>query len=135
MQGYAAALQWLEYTSGGSSLPIGRELAATMEPASAPTVSDQALPGDSGGLPLADRVVLVSPFTSISDMAEHLFSVHFPLSSWLLSHNFDNKLALAATIQRYRLADAPLSLTVVHGEEDEIVPSFMGTRWLAPRRS
>ncbi len=79
------------------------------------------------GNPLSDiplkTLILSAPFTSVAEMATHLFKVpHF--LSWVISrHNWDNTKALK------QLLDSNLvqgKVSIIHGTLDEIVPFDMG---------
>lgn len=64
------------------------------------------------------RIVLLSPFTSMLDMARRM--VGSPLC-YLLSHRYDNVAALAA-VQRAGLPP----ITILHGADDDLIPPAMG---------
>lgn len=66
---------------------------------------------------MAGLVILVSPFTSMRDVAKH----HYPdmLVSMLLSENYDS-------ISKASSVDIPV--LVIHGEKDRVVPHAMGLR-------
>ena len=66
-----------------------------------------------------DRVVLISPFTSLRDMARMRFG--WPLC-WLLLHNFDNRARLAGLSAR----EHPPRVSLFHGADDEVIPVRMG---------
>jgi pimeloyl-ACP methyl ester carboxylesterase len=66
-----------------------------------------------------ERVVLVSPFTSLRDMARR--SVGWPLC-WLLKANFDNR----ARVRELAARPRPPKLEILHGEADEVIPMAMG---------
>lgn len=66
-----------------------------------------------------ERVVLISPFTSLMDMARRM--VGRPLC-WLLTHRFDNRARLAELRDRPR----PPRVAIVHGDADEVIPVAMG---------
>jgi len=70
------------------------------------------------------NLVLSAPFTSVADMASHMFGLP-RIISWLVSrHNWDNTRAL----QLLRDSDVVNGkIYVIHGTEDEIVPYHMGT--------
>uniref|UniRef100_A0A7S2M017 Peptidase S9 prolyl oligopeptidase catalytic domain-containing protein n=1 Tax=Zooxanthella nutricula TaxID=1333877 RepID=A0A7S2M017_9DINO len=83
-----------------------------------------------GGTVPAARLVLSAPFTSMKDMGQVLFG-EVPGASFVLAavarmsrHNWDN----ASNLQRlaFATADRPLSVTILHGRMDEIVPVQMG---------
>ncbi len=63
------------------------------------------------------RAVLVSPFTSTSDMAREMFG--FPVG-WLVTHRFDNRVALQ------RLDERGGRAWIVHGAADRIISVTMG---------
>jgi uncharacterized protein len=65
------------------------------------------------------QVVLLSPFTSLRDMARR--TVGWPLC-WLLRHNFDNR----ARLKELAARPAPPQVTIFHGTEDEVIPMKMG---------
>ena len=65
------------------------------------------------------RVVIVSPFTSLKDMAGRV--VGWPLKHVLI-HNFDNRKRLDELAAR----PEPPSVVVIHGAIDEIIPVQMG---------
>lgn len=52
------------------------------------------------------RVVLISPFTSLCDMARHLLG-RIPLLPYLLRHRFDNRHEVAQFIRRHSFDGAP----------------------------
>ncbi len=66
---------------------------------------------------LAERAILVSPFTSLRDTAKH----HYPdfLVSLTLSEDYDS-LSKASSV------DIPV--LIIHGEKDRVVPHAMGSR-------
>jgi pimeloyl-ACP methyl ester carboxylesterase len=66
-----------------------------------------------------DQVVLVSPFTSLRDMARR--TAGWPLC-WLLRHNFDNRARLRELATRPR----PPRVVIIHGDADQVVPIAMG---------
>ena len=66
-----------------------------------------------------DRIVLLSPFTSLADMVRHLFG------GWLvplLRHPFENWKPLQLVLERN---PAP-AILIAHGTRDEVVPVQMG---------
>ena len=66
-----------------------------------------------------ERVVLLSPFTSVADMVKKMFG------SWLiplLKHRFENRGPLMQLLKR----DPPPSITIIHGTRDEVIPVEMG---------
>ena len=65
------------------------------------------------------RVILLSPFTSLRDMARR--AIGWPLC-WLLRHNFDNRARLAELAAR----PSPPQVTIFHGTEDTMIPMKMG---------
>lgn len=65
------------------------------------------------------RLVLISPFTSLHDMARR--SVGTPLC-YLLRHDFDNRARLRDLLN----TPLPPHVTIIHGEWDEVVPVEMG---------
>ena len=65
------------------------------------------------------QVVLVSPFTSLRDMARR--TAGWPLC-WLLRANFDNRARMRELASRQQ----PPRVIVVHGDADEVVPIAMG---------
>lgn len=68
-----------------------------------------------------EKAVLVSPFTSMSDMAYR--SVGFPLHL-LLRHRFDNRARLAEIgTQAHKPA-----ITIFHGDRDEVIPVVMSRK-------
>ena len=67
----------------------------------------------------ADRLLLLAPFTSLMDMADHLF---FPPLGLLVRHRYDNLSALA------QAKGSPASVLIFHGELDEVIPVAMGRR-------
>jgi pimeloyl-ACP methyl ester carboxylesterase len=66
------------------------------------------------------KLILSAPFTSIVDMGSHIFGVPRWLVSLICRHNWDNKVALRAVLR------SDVSIYIVHGELDEIVPFTMG---------
>lgn len=71
----------------------------------------------------ADSVLLLSPFTSMREMANQRVS---PLFSWLLRHKYDNRNALATLLKA-----APARVTLVHGVRDSSIPVTMSRRLAA----
>ena len=69
--------------------------------------------------PEVSRVVLVSPFTSLRDMARGV--VGWPLC-WLLRGNFDNRARLDELAARPK----PPAVWIFHGDEDTMIPPAMG---------
>lgn len=67
----------------------------------------------------AQKLVLVSPFTTMQDMA--VLVVGKFLSKMLLQ-NFDNRARLRELAER----SSPPSITIFHGSNDEIIPVSMG---------
>lgn len=65
------------------------------------------------------KIVLISPFTSMLDMARR--SVGIPLC-YLLVHNFDNEARLEEILSR---SPSP-SVAIFHGSRDDIIPVGMG---------
>ncbi len=70
----------------------------------------------------AERVVLVSPFTSMVEMGNRVL---FPPLGLLTTHRYDNVRALAA------LQEPLPQVVIFHGERDEIIPTEMGQRLAA----
>ncbi len=73
---------------------------------------------------LIDRVVLLAPFTSMSQVAEHLIGT-IPFLSLLLNHNFDNVYHSSHYLSR---SSVKPKFFVAHGAQDRIVPIEMGER-------
>ncbi len=65
------------------------------------------------------QVILLSPFTSLRDMAKRV--VGWPLC-YMLRNNFDNRARLAELAAR----SSPPQVTIFHGSADEVVPVKMG---------
>jgi pimeloyl-ACP methyl ester carboxylesterase len=74
-----------------------------------------------------DRVVLLAPFTNISDMGRHLYHLWF-VPGFFIRDNFDNRARLAELARRRQ----PPRVIIFHGTDDECVPVAMG-RELARR--
>ena len=68
------------------------------------------------------RAVLVSPFTSSMDMAKVMLGL--PLG-FIVTHRFDNRAAMAGLAARDGKA------WILHGADDEIIPSSMGSELAA----
>ena len=106
---YAAAqsaLDWLRAESGvdaGRVVLLGQSLGSGV-------ATEMAKRG------LGARMVLVSPFTSVADMARRM--VPFFPASWV-RHKFDTQSKAAAI---------GLPVLIVHGTEDEVVPFAMGEK-------
>jgi pimeloyl-ACP methyl ester carboxylesterase len=66
-----------------------------------------------------DRIILLSPFTSLREMAQRM--VGWPLC-WLLLHNFDNRVRLRELAARQH----PPKVMIFHGDADTTVPIAMG---------
>ena len=69
--------------------------------------------------PQVDRIVLISPFTSLAAMARR--TVGWPLSTMLLDR-FDNRARLDELARR---SPRP-AVTIIHGTQDAVVPFQMG---------
>ena len=69
--------------------------------------------------PEVSKVVLISPFTSLRDMARTV--VGWPLC-WLLRGNFDNR----ARLDELAARPTPPAVIIFHGDEDTLVPPAMG---------
>jgi pimeloyl-ACP methyl ester carboxylesterase len=67
----------------------------------------------------ADRLLLISPFTSMRDLARR--QVGWPWH-WLLRQNYDNRARLAELSARLRCP----AITIVHGNNDQVIPVEMG---------
>lgn len=79
---------------------------------------------------IIDRIVIVSPFTSLHDMAIRMVGP-LPGLQWLLRHEYNNVVHLTAITNaaRQRFSEGPswpLAITIVHGTQDEVVPVQMG---------
>jgi len=74
------------------------------------------------------RLVLISPFTSLKDMAALL--VGKPLSRTLL-HDYDNRAQLRQVLDQ----EMEVAITIIHGSHDKVVPVTMGRELaaLSPR--
>jgi len=68
---------------------------------------------------LLKRVVLITPFTSMQDMAARVVG---KWASFVLRHNFDNQARLAELIE----GNQDAKVAIVHGTEDEVIPFSMG---------
>lgn len=69
---------------------------------------------EMGARKIGERIILMAPFTSTGDAAEHHF---FPAARWLIVDHFDNK------------AKAPginYPVLIVHGERNSVLPFRMG---------
>ncbi len=69
------------------------------------------------------RIVLMSPFTSMRDMAATV--VGRPLSRFL-RHQYDNRAPLERILAREEKGEGKLEVTIIHGEDDRIIPVTMG---------
>lgn len=67
------------------------------------------------------RVVLLAPFTSLKAMADRSVT---PALSWLLRDRFDN----VARLQELAGREAPPTVHIFHGTDDEIIPFAMSER-------
>jgi pimeloyl-ACP methyl ester carboxylesterase len=63
----------------------------------------------------AAKLVLISPFTSVTELASRIFPV-LP-ARWLVRDRFDTRQAAS---------EVPIPVLIVHGDRDEIVPFSMG---------
>ena len=82
--------------------------------------------GCATGLNFASRhptasVVLLAPFTSLHDMARHRVGRPF---CWLLRQNYNN----VARLRELAARECPPRVTVLHGQEDGVVPVTMSRR-------
>jgi pimeloyl-ACP methyl ester carboxylesterase len=66
-----------------------------------------------------DRVIAISPFTTMAAMARKQMG---PVISMLLSHRYDNEKSLDAILNSNRSAD----ITIFHGSLDSLIPVSMG---------
>ncbi len=64
------------------------------------------------------RILLIAPFTSLREVAAHLFARPF---GWLVAENFDNRARLAELAR----APSPPTIIIFHGTEDELIPLAM----------
>merc|ERR1711971_754790 len=79
----------------------------------------------STGSPLTlEAIILSAPFTSIAAMGKLLLSLPVPeqLIRGFLEHPWDN----VAAARQLCKASGPLDVTVVHGAQDELIPTKMG---------
>ena len=67
----------------------------------------------------AQRIILISPFTSLRDVAARLFSKP---ASYLLIENYDNR----SRVQELAKREPPPQITIFHGTADPLIPSDMG---------
>jgi uncharacterized protein len=79
--------------------------------------------GAAAGLQFAvgrpvDRIVLVAPFTSMHEMARRVVGPHI---SKFLTHNYDNRARLQELAER----PSPPAVTIVHGNQDRVIPVDM----------
>jgi pimeloyl-ACP methyl ester carboxylesterase len=80
------------------------------------------------------RIVLISPFTSLKDMATRLVG---PLLARAMLHDYDNRARLQAILSR----QPPPPITIIHGDHDKVVPVEMGrelaslSRWIKYREA
>ncbi len=65
----------------------------------------------------ADRIILLSPFTSMADMAEKQFG---KWARFLVRHRFDNRARMKALADR-----EDVEIIIFHGESDNLVPASM----------
>jgi len=65
------------------------------------------------------RLVLISPFTSLKDMAALIVG---PLLSQTLLHDYDNRARLREVLAR----EPAVPVTIIHGNHDKVVPVAMG---------
>lgn len=77
-----------------------------------------AVLGYAGRHPVG-RIVLISPFTSLKDMAAHLVG---PLLARTLFHDYDNRTRLKEILSRPPVPP----ITIIHGDHDKVVPVDMG---------
>lgn len=66
-----------------------------------------------------DRIVLISPFTSMRAMAARMVT---PMFSWMLRHRWDS----VGILRKVLAADNPPEVIVIHGSADDTVPVEMG---------
>uniref|UniRef100_A0A7S1P4R7 AB hydrolase-1 domain-containing protein n=1 Tax=Vitrella brassicaformis TaxID=1169539 RepID=A0A7S1P4R7_9ALVE len=77
------------------------------------------------------RLLLISPFTSLVDMATVVFPI-IPTAvvETLLVHKWDNRKRLTSLLDPHlwedHVSDSAIPLTVMHGDRDEVVPVYMG---------
>jgi len=136
--GCAAALQWMNHVAHPSSELQQHTLLNDL--------SSQAAAEHRLSHFHVDRAILVSPFTSILEMAHTLLGP-IPFLRLLLKHNFDNRRALAEfaakrnkhieQLERPEIASAAdqTSVLIFHGARDEIVPVIMGRQLAEQIRS
>ena len=66
-----------------------------------------------------NKIVLVSPFTSLRDMACRM--VGKPLC-YLAKHNYDNRARLKEVVEKKPVPE----IYIIHGSRDEVIPVTMG---------
>ena len=72
-----------------------------------------------GGRHPVGRIVLISPFTSLKDMASRIVG---PFLTWALLHDYDNRSELKKILSRQQVP----TITIIHGDQDQVVPVEMG---------
>jgi len=80
---------------------------------------------DTAGRLGMHRVVAISPFTSMRDMADRNFG---GVLTPLLNHHYDNETAIDLLLK----SDPPASVIIFHGDSDRLIPDEM-SRSLAAR--
>ena len=78
--------------------------------------------GSTKSIPVR-KLILSAPFTSIADMASHIFGVPRLLSPLISRHNWDTVKELKSVIESDTVQEM---IRIIHGTEDEIVPFRMG---------
>jgi pimeloyl-ACP methyl ester carboxylesterase len=69
------------------------------------------------------QLILSAPFTSVAEMATHMFGVPRLLSPLLSRHNWDNSRDLKKVIESGIVTG---KIRIIHGTKDELVPFEMG---------
>jgi pimeloyl-ACP methyl ester carboxylesterase len=69
------------------------------------------------------EILLISPMSSLSDQVEFLYgSFKGRLLNIINPENYDNKVRLAEILQQKN----PPKITIIHGDQDEVIPVSMG---------
>ncbi|MBL96549.1 MAG: hypothetical protein CMF52_01915 [Legionellales bacterium] len=73
----------------------------------------------------AQTIVMISPFTSIKAMATEIIG---PVWSWLLLPFLQDRYPTQTTLKTLEKTQPHIKITILHGNEDKIVPVTMGRR-------
>ena len=79
-------------------------------------------------LPLIDKIILVSPFTNMLELSQHLIG-YIPFMSYFVSEKLDNRKQISQLVDKAKQEISPygpVQITIFHGNQDIFSPVQMG---------